>query len=542
MKLKHLNFTSLRKGISSFFNQIKDWRQLSKVSISIHDALMSGVACMYFQDPSLLQFQKRLQDEQQRNNLQTLFDVKNIPKETQMREIIDQVDSEYFRPIFKDFYSRLQRGKHLLKYQLFPGLYLFPFDGTGYFTSEKIHCEHCLMKRNRSKGFNFELLLNIPQELTLRTKANTYILIGTSHFASGQYSLIDKFQKTSWKLFYIDNNEQQTDIEISEVTGLSEILRDKDLEKLSKDNNKKIIKKMLATYHANIHNKSEVVYTHQALQGGIMHPDQSVVIPFMPEEICNTDKGDKQDCEMNAGKRLVDKVCQEHPQLGIIFGGDSLFSRQPIIEKILNRKAHYIFTAKPADHKCLMGWLANQPSLEEKKFMDEKGQCHHYEWFNDVPLNGHANSIRVNFFQYKLLSSDSKIIFQNSWVTDLPVTLDTVETLVRGGRCRWKAENECFNVLKNHGYCLEHSYGHGENNLCFNFYLMTLLGFFIHQIFELTDDVYKAARKKFGSKNHMWETLRSYIKIIVFDTWETLLTFGLTPTSYTLTQVQAQAP
>lgn len=74
------------------------------------------------------------------------------------------------------------------------------------------------------------------------------------------------------------------------------------------------------------------------------------------------------------------------------------FSRQPIIEKILNRKAHYIFTAKPADHKCLMGWLANQPSLEEKKFIDEKGQCHHYEWLNDVPLNGHANSIRVNFF------------------------------------------------------------------------------------------------------------------------------------------------
>ena len=56
----------------------------------------------------------------------------------------------------------------------------------------------------------------------------------------------------------------------------------------------------------------------------------------------------------------------------------------------------------------------------------------------------------------------------------------------------------------------------------------------MHQIFEFTDGLYKKCRKKFGSKRHMWETLRSYIKIIVFNTWESLLEFALNPKKYKL--------
>ena len=29
--------------------------------------------------------------------------------------------------------------------------------------------------------------------------------------------------------------------------------------------------------------------------------------------------------------------------------------------------------------------------------------------------------------------------------------------LVKGGRCRWKIENETFNTLKNQGYHFEHN-------------------------------------------------------------------------------------
>lgn len=90
---------------------------------------------------------------------------------------------------------------------------------------------------------------------------------------------------------------------------------------------------------------------------------------------------------MKAGKRFVEKTRQDHPQLGIIFGGDSLFSRQPIIEDILEKRTHYIFVAKPTDHTYMMEWLAAYPQLNAVEFTDKEGRLHHYEWMNDVPLN-----------------------------------------------------------------------------------------------------------------------------------------------------------
>jgi hypothetical protein len=107
---KHLSFGSLRHGLSSLFHELYDSRQKAMTDYTLHDALMSGFACMYFQDPSLLQFQERLREDKNRDNLQTLFDVSHIPKETQLRDIIDEVESEQLSPIFKDYFSRLQRG------------------------------------------------------------------------------------------------------------------------------------------------------------------------------------------------------------------------------------------------------------------------------------------------------------------------------------------------------------------------------------------------------------------------------------------------
>jgi Transposase DDE domain len=432
---KHLSFGSLRNALSSLFHQLSDMRQQGKTDYSIHDAMMSGFACMYFQDPSLLQFQERLREAENRDNLQTLFGVKDIPSETQLRDIVDEIESEQLRPIFKDYFSRLQRGKHLLQYQLFEGLYICSLDGTQYFHSQSIHCPGCL--------------------------------------------------KTT-------------------------------------------------------HKNGEISYSHKVLQAAIMHPDMRQIIPLMPEEIRNTDGNTKQDCEINAAKRLVPKIKKDHPQLDLIIVGDALFSKQPFISEVLADGNHYIFAVKPDSHKYLMEWIEayDKEDINELRITDEKGRIHVYEWVNNVPLNGRADSINVNFFRYQIISKDKKgnekVTYKNSWITDLEIRSDNAATLVRAARCRWKIENECFNTLKNQGYYIEHNYGHGEKNLCFNFLLLTLLAFFFHQIFELTDHLYQACRKKFGSKRNMWENLRVRIRIFVFETWERLLDFALNQRKYNI--------
>jgi len=149
---KHLSFGNLRKIISERALQIEDPRREGSVDHEIHDCCLSGFAMMFFQDPSMLAFQKRIQDHGNKNNLQTIFGVGSIPKSTQLRDVIDLIPSPSFDPIFSDFFSLLQRAKQLEKFQLFKNQYLISIDGTQYFSSENISCPGCLTKTSRKTG------------------------------------------------------------------------------------------------------------------------------------------------------------------------------------------------------------------------------------------------------------------------------------------------------------------------------------------------------------------------------------------------------
>jgi hypothetical protein len=294
------------------------------------------------------------------------------------------------------------------------------------------------------------------------------------------------------------------------------------------------------------HKDGETTYSHQILQGAIVHPDLRQVVPLMPEEIRNTDGSEKQDCEINAGKRFIRHLGCDHPHMKITIGGDGLNSKQPFIECLREEGMNFILVAKPDDHKIMMEWIGEQKQLGEvkiKRVDDDKGRTHVYEWINQVPLNGNEDSILVNFFSYRILIPDSsagekKVTFKYSWVTDFEVSSQNVEELVRAGRCRWKIENECFNTLKNQGYHIEHNYGHGTQSLSFNFLLLTLLAFFCHQIAELTDGLYQQCRKRLGSKMELWGNVRAFLRSIIFESWEQLFSFVLNPKLFQLTPMK----
>ena len=230
----------------------------------------------------------------------------------------------------------------------------------------------------------------------------------------------------------------------------------------------------------------------------------------------------------------LSKIRKDHPQLNITIGGDALYAVQPFIS-LLDKRMHFILGVKEDRHKELMRWVESSDGVKEKEIVDKKGITHRYGWVNRAPLNGKADAMKVNFFRYSMVKEvkgEEKVTYRNTWITDFEVTEGNVDTLVKGGRARWKIENECFNTLKNQGYCIGHNYGHGSLNLCFNFYLLTLLAFFFHQLFELTDLLYQTVREKLGSKRHLWETVRSYIKVFLFTTWKGLLEFVLNPNKY----------
>jgi hypothetical protein len=433
---KHLNFSSLKDMLSGFLYKLNDKRRKASTNYKIHDSIMSAFACMFFQDPSLLQFQKKLEDTKRKNNLSTMFDVQEIPSSNQIKDVLDSQDSRFFRPIFKEIIHRLQRGKQLLSFQLFAGWSICSIDATQYFSSNSIHCKKCSVKNHKD---------------------------GTK------------------------------------------------------------------------------TYQHFALQAALMHPDNKQVIPIMAESIENSDGMTKQDCETNAGKRLIPQIKREYPRLKLIITGDDLFSRQPTIECVREQKLNYFFVAKPTSHKYMMKWLEAYETLPELRLTNKKGDILLYQWMNHIPLHGGQKTIHVNFFRLKKIKKDKygkAIVYSTqSWVTDFEITQNNVVLCVNGAKTRWKIENECFNTLKNQGYHLAHNYGHGEQNLSFNFYCLTLLAFLFHQIFEHCDRLFQECRKSHGSKQHLWETLRSYIKLIVFESWEQLLLVARRPNDFNIVLV-----
>jgi hypothetical protein len=417
---KHLSFSALRKSVGELFGRIDDRRQSGKVDFTLHDCLMSALAMMFFQDPSLLSFQRRMQERMQCSNLKNMFRVKAIPSDAVLRKTLDEVDTENINPCFSILFEHLQRGKQLLPYKLDSGHYLIGLDGSQYFSSEKINCPSCL------------------------------------------------------------------------------------------------------TYKGT---KSKLRYSHQILQAVMLHPDMRQVVPLAPEPIVKADGNDKNDCERSAGKRLIGKIRAAHPKLKMMITCDGLYSNQPFIDALKSHAMSFVLVAKPTDHKVLFQWVEELEALngvEHMELCDQKGRRHHYRWVNQVPLNGTPEADQVNFFEY-WLKVDQKATYHNSWVTDQTVSKKNIVELVKAGRARWKIENETFNTLKNQGYHLEHNFGHGQQHLSNNFFVLNLLAFFIHQILELCDRGYQHCRSKFSSRKEYWNNLRIVIRVMLFTDFDHLL-------------------
>ena len=125
----------------------------------------------------------------------------------------------------------------------------------------------------------------------------------------------------------------------------------------------------------------------------------------------------------------------------------------------------------------------------------------------DMPLNAARTDVRGHCIASWEVGDDKSQHL--SWVTDLRVSKRNVYHLMRGGRARWKIENETFNTLKNQGYHFAHNYGHGEDNLSVVFAMLMMLAFLVDQTQQLGCALFQAVWTKLGSKRRLWERMRA---------------------------------
>ena len=408
---KDLNADSLIKLVKNTFTDIPDCRK-NNASIPLIDALMSGFAIFSLKEKSLLDFTKN--QEKHGDNLRSIYGIESNITDTHLREMLDPINPESIRPAFKKVFNKLQRAKVLEGFTFLDDYFLLSLDGSGYFSSQKVHCEHCMEKKSRD---------------------------------------------------------------------------------------------------------GKITYHHQILGAAIVHPDKREVIPLFPELIQKQDGNTKNDCERNAAKRFLEKFRKDHPKLKVIIIEDGLSSNAPHIKELKAHHCRFILGAKPDDHTFLFNQVAALNTLGKATELqiDEGDITHKFLFYNDLPLNESNQDVRINFLEYWEINRKTNKTQHFTYVTDFNITSENAYFLMRGGRARWKIENETFNTLKNQGYHFEHNYGHGYQHLSNTFASLMMLAFLVDQSLQITCSLFKAAMKKCGTRTNFWSRVRSSFFELAFD-------------------------
>lgn len=215
------------------------------------------------------------------------------------------------------------------------------------------------------------------------------------------------------------------------------------------------------------------VYMHQVLEAKLLGPG-GTVFSLATEFIDNRDAQEtpagasperrKQDCELKALPRLVAKVRAAFPQLRICINGDSQFACGPGFQVAKDHNCDFIYVFKPGRTPAL--WRDFQGLLqlcpEQRVEVTTPEKTHQvYRWVNDLEYeDSEQRPWTFNALHCRETRKDGKVT-EWSWVTPLAVDRDTVVAVaLRGGRQRWREENEGFNTQKNSGLNLEHAYSH----------------------------------------------------------------------------------
>lgn len=287
------------------------------------------------------------------------------------------------------------------------------------------------------------------------------------------------------------------------------------------------------TCHRTEQQDGTVRYSHHLLSPVVVHPDHNQVLSLPPEFMRPQPAHDRQDCERAAAKPWLKQYGVHFKAEPTTLLGDDLYANQPLCELALKHHFDFIFVCKPGSHSHLYDWLAELDELDDglatvthRRWNGRFDEIWRYQYETQVPLRAGARPLLVNWLQLTITRADTQAqLYRTAFVTNHPVTDETVVELAQAGRARWKVENEHNNVLKTKGYHLEHNFGHGRHHLANFLITLNLLAFLFHTLFDLFDDQYRHIRQELGTRQTFFNDIRALTRYFIFDSWQALLDF-----------------
>lgn len=222
------------------------------------------------------------------------------------------------------------------------------------------------------------------------------------------------------------------------------------------------------------HSDGHKTYEHNVLEAKLVF--DSFVLSIDSEFIENPDPSvinmKKQDCEMNAFKRMAPRIKKNFPRLNFIITGDALYASGPFIKLCLDNKWDYIFRLKSDKLKTVNrdfdGIIALEPGSEYENYYLVKD----YKY----------NKYKFNIVRYieKEPDKNDKIF---TFITNLKINDNNIKKIVEMGRRRWKIENQGFNNQKNIYFNITHMCSHDYNSMKAHYLFIQ----FAHTIRQLLD-------------------------------------------------------
>lgn len=274
-------------------------------------------------------------------------------------------------------------------------------------------------------------------------------------------------------------------------------------------------------------------FYHVAVTPVIVAPGQADVFPLPPAFVRPQDGYAKQDCELTAATRWLQRWGARIAPWRTTLLGDDLYCHQPFCQQVLAQGCAFLFVCLPPSHPLLYEWVADfersgeVPTLVKTRWTGTQRLTETYRWLNDLPLRDGKDALLVGWCELTTTDAEGQVLYRNAWASSEPINADNVIDLVASGRSRWKIENENNNTLKTKGYHFEHNYGHGRQHLAALLASLILLAFLVHTVLDRLHPGYQAVRRQLPSRRTFFEHLRALTQYLPFDSWEHLFDFML---------------
>lgn len=139
---KGLRFSQLVDVLGSIFEGMQDTRRKNR-HYSLSEIGLAAFSVFFMQNASFLEWQREMNKRKGRSNVQTLFGLARLASDEQIKNVLDLHSPDSLGAVYRYVVRELLASGLLEQHFESGGRLLLALDGTQYYSSERVSCEHC---------------------------------------------------------------------------------------------------------------------------------------------------------------------------------------------------------------------------------------------------------------------------------------------------------------------------------------------------------------------------------------------------------------